>query len=176
MTWWHTCTVTQLCRKTDTLVLSQAYVAVPGAVLTFEFPFRTNPVALLTWGQGEGWGCHGNPCWWSNRALGEMSRGRSGGGGGSSASWSLSFYLSHSFEHRFSPVNLSYLFLLLAGFHFNLANKSITRATGIVFLIKLCPYLLFSVLIAFHLLPLPLQFLLLLSPSRFPHIIMRTSS
>lgn len=50
----------------------QVYVAAPGAVLTFESSFRTNPVALFTWVQGEGWGCHGN----SRES--EMSRGREG--------------------------------------------------------------------------------------------------
>lgn len=73
-----------MCRKTDTPLFSQAYVAAPGAVLTFEFSFRTNPVALFTWGQGKGWGCHGNPCRWSDPALGETSTGR--GRGNSSAS------------------------------------------------------------------------------------------
>lgn len=71
MTWWHTCTITRPCRKKKkkkkTLLFSRkAYVAAPGAVLTFEFSSRTNPVALFTWGQGGGWGCHGNPCWCSS--------------------------------------------------------------------------------------------------------------
>lgn len=86
---WHDDTITQSlkCAEKQTPVFfspSQAYVAAPGAVLTFEFSFRTNPVALFTWGQGKGWGCYGNPCRWSHLALGEMSTGR--GGGNSSAS------------------------------------------------------------------------------------------
>lgn len=51
---------------------------------------------LILWlrshgGQGEGCGCHGNPCWWSDRARGEMSGGR--GREDSSASPSLSLSL-----------------------------------------------------------------------------------
>lgn len=85
---------------------SQAYVAAPGAVLTFEFSFRTNPVALFTWGQGKGWGCYGNPCRWSHLALGEMSTGR--GGGNSSASLFSSFSLIEEtqFPSRLHPLQI----------------------------------------------------------------------
>lgn len=48
-------------KNTFRSILSHSYVAAPEAVLTFELSFRTNPVALFSWGQGEGWGCHGNP-------------------------------------------------------------------------------------------------------------------
>lgn len=118
------------------------------------FSFRTNPVALFTWGQGEGWGCHGNPCWWSDRALGER-RAEGGAAGGSSASRSLSLSIiltpsntQPSLSCR--SVNLSLLLLrkLIAGFHFNLANKSVIKATNfqvlVFFPFKICPHYLFN--------------------------------
>lgn len=43
--------------------VSQADVAAPGAVLTFELSFRANPVALLAWGQARV--AMATPCEWS---------------------------------------------------------------------------------------------------------------
>lgn len=42
---------------------SQADVAAPGAVLTFQLSFRANPVALLAWGQARV--AMATPCEWS---------------------------------------------------------------------------------------------------------------